>query len=499
MPLGWGGTRGQQTLPSPQPGVLARASQARAEQASAPAPPAATSPAPRNLLDHPQPPLPAPSHLSWAWQGAVLASATPDKPQTIALRAQTRLYKRAGCRKSLSIIEGEFAHVCHSLPVCQAVWVGKGLTVGPTAPGGPRSPLVPLAPAMPWKPCRDAEVRACLQPPASPAPVPLALTPSWTTGLRPDQTLWFAPSLRRPVPPTSELVQHPGQTPAPLPAGTDPALTPPGWVLGPPKGGVYGRGLPGTQQRPTQVGLWAPAGSGLPAWTSTQHGPPRKKVLPRTGGWPSLPAEVVSQAAGRGPGPRPQSGQLGTQIPSCRGSRRGWGLHQRCISVPPHPPPPDRVARCSPGGQRALTRWQGRDSEASRVPSWGRPHSVQPQGSTGRVGRRWCLPWGQGVPAGRQRPQGLSFPEGEGRQAGAGGSHPTHPPAPVPLPPCPPTVWADVPLPPARPPEGSGWGGDRGENPTRSFHRETLPAGFSPTFGPWRPTFPGAPWWPGWP
>lgn len=205
-----------------------------------------------------QPRLPAPSRLSWAWQGAVLASATPDKPQTLTLRAQTSLYKHAGCRKSLRVTEGEFAHVCHPLPDCQAVWVGKGLTVGPTAPGGPRSPLVPLAPARPWKPCQDAGVRACLQPPARPAPLPPALTPSWTTGLRPDQTLWFEPSLHRPVPPTSELVlallcssSTLGRPLPALPAGTDPALTPPGWVLGPPEGGVYGRELPGIQQRPT--------------------------------------------------------------------------------------------------------------------------------------------------------------------------------------------------------------------------------------------------------
>lgn len=83
----------------------------------------------------------------------------PNSPTpSPCVHAQASVYKTAALSKSLSVTEGESAHVCHPL-LCVRLSDARGLTVGPTAPGGPRSPLVPLVPARPWKPCQDAEVR----------------------------------------------------------------------------------------------------------------------------------------------------------------------------------------------------------------------------------------------------------------------------------------------------------------------------------------------------
>lgn len=154
-PASWMGKIPEEIRPQPTARPPGLSQPGRYRASSAPAPPASISPAPGNPLD-PSPPISCPQPSVLGLAGAAPALAASGKPQTPALCAQTSSYKRAGCRKSLSI-QGEFAHVCRPT---LSVRLGKGLTVGPTAPGGPCSPLVPRAPAMPWKPCQDAEVRA---------------------------------------------------------------------------------------------------------------------------------------------------------------------------------------------------------------------------------------------------------------------------------------------------------------------------------------------------
>lgn len=310
--------------------------------------------------------------------------------------------------------------------------------MGPTAPGGPRSPPAPRVPATPWNPWADTQAGSgwTAAPGKSGPPPPALPGPSGPHGPGPRPGPLVCPSRRL--------------CPAPPSEGR----------LGPPAS-------------------LAP-GSGPELGTDPREGP----------GWEGRCFSGTEA-------PQPARPQVGTPVPRCRvelGRRRDWGSTWSCPGAGEKAT--RQAAAAGPGGPGHCCVWPDpgrcppRGAGPPRPPQ-GQPCSVQPQGTLasgggqgwGLSGQR-CLPWVRGGRADRRCPPGLSSPVGKGRGSDPARRSHHGPPGGTRL---------RLALSAAAP------GHAPGHAPGRPPPSPDPAWGVSLTFGPCRPTFPGAPWRPGWP
>lgn len=215
------------------------------------------------------------------------------------------------------------------------------------------------------------------------------------------------------------------------------------------------------------------------------------------------------EGAGAASPARPTGG-AGVSLPCGTGVQAWLGLPSGMRKPPQQPSRAQDTAR--PAGPRK--GWPSRVRTPRSPPGGAHAQFSHGTRGVGRDGQCWAHGGGGAYPGPRGSGQASGALQAshalktkEGRVGEGLGPHTSLPRQPAPEKGCmlvswprsgpEPPAWADVPSHGQALGGQDGWDGEREGSPTHSLHLKGLPAGFSPTFGPWRPASPGSPWWPG--